>query len=67
MSLQKLLNRNKKCDDNTDTVAANTDRQHDPYVSAMLCRVKQKECNHNEIPQSELKNFAIPLRFFCFS
>ena len=45
MSLQKLLNRNKKCDDNTDTVAANADRQHDPYVSAMLCRAAQKECN----------------------
>ena len=67
MSLQKLLNRNKKCDDNTDTVAADADRQHDPYVSVMLCRVAQKECNHNEIPQSELKNFTVPLRFFCFS
>ena len=33
-SFQKLLSGNEKCDEDSDDV----DRQHDPYVSAMLCR-----------------------------
>ena len=34
------MNGNEKCDDNTDNadVDADADGQHDPYVSAMLCR-----------------------------
>ena len=38
-SLQKLLNGNEKCDDDTN----NADGQHDPYVSAMLHR-QHKKC-----------------------
>ena len=65
MSLQKLLNRNKKCDDNTDTTAADADRQHDPYVSAMLYRVAQKECIHNEIPV-RIEKFYYTIKIFLF-
>ena len=35
-----LLNGNEKCDDNTN--GDNADRQHDPYVSAMLRRQHKK-------------------------
>ena len=43
-SLQKSLNENEMCDDDTKTAADNAavdtdaDGQHDPYVSAMLRR-----------------------------
>ena len=46
--LQKLLSWNKKCDNDTDVADADvnddddTDRQHDPYVSAMLRRRHKK-------------------------
>ena len=41
--VQKLLNRNEKCDNDTDDDAADdADGQHDPYVSAMLRKRHKK-------------------------
>ena len=50
-SLQKLLSRNEKCDDDTDadndTDDDKGDGRHDPFVSAMLWRQHSKYTQHN--------------------
>ena len=49
-SLQKLLSGNEKCDEDEDAHNDEADKQHDPYVSAMLRRQHKKQKHLNLLP-----------------